>query len=171
MHALQASWVSHASQALHFSWSRPPSKGQDIDLQTRSCLPCPVTVSCTRYVVDWSPSWASPTQVADHLTTWVSDAHGDDQSSYNFTMTVHKLSVALWSSSLIASEDLCAVQALYHVSGIKYFNFLSEFTTQNPSFISSLLADSSNCRNVIPHGLTSDARSTQLSSQNIHISS
>jgi len=62
-------------------------------------------------------------------------------------------------------EVLCATLALYHVSGIKYLNFYLEFLTQ--TFVSSLLADWFNCRDVIRHGLTSD----EISSQNIHVSS
>jgi len=42
---------------------------------------------------------------------------------------------------VIASEDLHAIWVLYHVSGIKYFNFLSEFATQisHSSAASSLI--------------------------------
>jgi len=50
-------------------------------------------------------------------------------------MTVHKLSLALWSSSPFTTEVLRATLALYHVSGINYLAFLSKFVL-TPKFVS-----------------------------------
>jgi len=42
---------------------------------------------------------------------------------------------------------------------------------QKPQISAMPYADWINCRDVTCHGLTSDAHSTQISSQNIHVSS
>jgi len=70
------------------------------------------------------------------------------QTSFYFSTTVHRLSLALWTSSPFTTEVLCATRALYHVSGIKYFNFYPSLQLKSLPLVSSLIADSSNCHDV-----------------------
>jgi len=58
------------------------------------------------------------------------------QMSYIFTTTVHKLSFALSSSSPITTEVLqCYTRALYHISGMKYFNLSLQLTSCCSGFL------------------------------------
>jgi len=86
---------------------------------------------------------------------------------------IPKLSVALWSSSPFTAEVLPAnTIALYHVTSIKYLNNYYESLSlkhSHYSAVSSLIRPTAVTS--LRHGLTSDARSTQVSSQNIHVTS
>ena len=53
----------------------------------------------------------------------INDAPTSQKYSSFFSKTVLKWSLALWSSSAFTTEVFRAVQALYRVSDIKYFNF------------------------------------------------